>query len=110
VSPSSRQWIDQREENLVNYITKIYKTLFRKSECTNVTLDPTGVDKINDADCVILTERFSLEELIERVFGMEPNNAAGPDRFNADFYQKFWHVVHIDLFQLVNDFNDNKIH
>ena len=50
-----------------------------------------------------------MEELKAAVFGMERNKAAGPDGFNADFYQKFWHVIHQDLFTLVNDFFDNKI-
>ena len=37
------------------------------------------------------------------------NKSAGPDSFNADFYQKFWHIIHKDLFELVNDIFDNKI-
>jgi hypothetical protein len=35
-----------------------------------------------------LLEQFSPEEIKEVVFGMEPNKAAGPDGFNAEFYQK----------------------
>jgi hypothetical protein len=94
--------------NLLNYITKFYKTLFGRSERTNVTLDLTGVEKIDEADCVMLTEIFSLKELKEAVFGMELNKAADPDGFNADLYQKFWPLVY-DMFQLVNDFFDKKI-
>jgi hypothetical protein len=50
-------------------------------------LDPTGVEKIPEADKFFLSSPFSLEEVKEAVFGMEPNKAAGPDGFNAEFYQ-----------------------
>jgi hypothetical protein len=74
-----------------------------------LTLDLTGVEKIDEADCVMLTKIFSLKELKEAVFGMELNKAAGLNGFNADFYQKFWPLVYVDMFQLVNDFFDKKI-
>jgi hypothetical protein len=34
-----------------------------------------------------LLEQFLPEEIKEAVFGMESNKAAGPDGFDAEFYQ-----------------------
>jgi hypothetical protein len=76
------------QPNLTKYITEFYKTIFGKSEISQISLDPEGVDKISNDDQKSLLEQFSLEEIKEAVFGMEPNKAAGPDGFNAEFYQK----------------------
>jgi hypothetical protein len=43
------------------------------------------------------------------VDGMVKNKAAGPDGFNAEFYQKNWDLIKDDLFQLVEDFYENKL-
>jgi hypothetical protein len=76
------------QQNLTKYITEFYKTVFGKSEISQISLDPEGVDKISNDDQKSLLKQFSLEEIKEAVFGMEPNKAAGPDGFNAEFYQK----------------------
>ena len=53
-----------------------------------ISLDPSGVNKILEDDQHKLLEPFSLEEIKEAVFGMEPNKSVGPDGFNAEFYKK----------------------
>jgi hypothetical protein len=78
--------IVEGQENLKRYITEFYKKLFGRSEVSSITLDPTGVEQISEADKKILTDPFNLEEVKQAVFGMEPNKAAGPDGFNAEFY------------------------
>jgi hypothetical protein len=40
-------------------------------------LDPTGVEQISGVDKAFLSSPFTLEELKEAIFGMEPNKAAG---------------------------------
>jgi hypothetical protein len=34
---------------------------------------------------------------------MEHNKAPGPDGFLAEFYQKFWDVIKVDLMQMFHD-------
>ena len=91
------------------YITDFYKKLFGRSEHCQIHLETEGVAKINLEEAESLLGRFNLEELKNVVFGMEKNKAAGPDGFNADFYQYVWPIVHQDLLRLVNDFVDQKI-
>ena len=91
------------------YITNFYKNLFGFSGCSTILFDPVGVVRINNADRDELCKDFCMEELRNAVFGMEKNKAAGPDGFNADFYQKFWNVIKGDLFALVNDFFNKRI-
>jgi hypothetical protein len=74
-----------------------------------MTLDPTGVGKNSEDDKAFLSSPFTLDELKEDVFGMEPNKAAGPDGFNAEFYQKFWEIVKMDLLILLNNFHNNEL-
>jgi hypothetical protein len=79
--------VTEGQENLKTYIIDFYKKLFGRSQVSNITLDPTGVEQISEADKVFLSSPFNLEEVKEAVFGMEPNKAVGPDGFNAEFYQ-----------------------
>ena len=55
------------------------------------------MDKISNDDQKYLLEQFSLEEIKEVVFGIEPNKAAGPDGFNAEFYKKNWELFKSDI-------------
>ena len=45
----------------------------------------------------ILTSPFTEKEVFDAISQMEHNKAPGPDGFPAEFYQKFWEVIKIDL-------------
>jgi hypothetical protein len=68
-----------------------------------------GMEKLNDEDCEILLKEFTMEELKKAVFEMAANKAAGPDGFNAEFYQKNWELVKQDLFGLLEDFQKGEL-
>lgn len=93
------------QENFNTYITQYYKGLFGHPEATSISLDFTEASKISEYDYILLTQVFTMEELKEAVLGMATNKAAGPDGFNADFYQKNWDLVKDDLFRLLMDFH-----
>jgi hypothetical protein len=76
-------------ENLKTFITNFYRNLFGRSQVSNITLDPIGVEQISEVDKAFLSSPFTLEELKEAVFATEPNKGAGPDDFNEEFYQRF---------------------
>jgi hypothetical protein len=91
------------QDNLKKYITNFYKNLFGKPLPSSLNLSPTGVDRITEEDRVFLTKKITLQEIKEAVFAMEQNKAAGPDGFNAEFYQAFWGVISDDLYNLIDD-------
>jgi hypothetical protein len=61
-------------------------------------MSPEGFVKLSEEKQEFLIRRFNLEELKEAVEGMAKNKAAGPDGFNAEFYQKNWDLIKDDLF------------
>lgn len=44
-----------------------------------------------------LNDPFSVLEIKEAIFQIHPSKAPGPDGFSAVFFQKYWHVVGIDI-------------
>jgi hypothetical protein len=56
------------------------------------------MEKLSDEDCELLLKEFTMEELKKAVFEMAANKAAGPDGFNAEFYQKNWELVKVGPF------------
>jgi hypothetical protein len=55
------------------------------------------IPQLSADECEILTRDFSEEEVREAIMQMERNKAPGPDGFPAEFYQKFWDVIKMDL-------------
>jgi hypothetical protein len=97
------------QEELKEYITNFCKKLFGKPVPSSIYLDTTGVDSTSEEDKVFLTKPFTLDEIKIAVFGMEPNKAAGPDGFNAEFFQVFWDVVKGDLFNILEDLYNQEL-
>ncbi|KAL0456101.1 UNVERIFIED_CONTAM: hypothetical protein Slati_0949300 [Sesamum latifolium] len=46
----------------------------------------------------------SLEEVRQVIFGMAMHSVAGPDGFNAVFYQRCWDIIKHDVLDTVQDF------
>jgi len=46
---------------------------------------------------------FSDEEIKHIVFSMAHNKAPDPDGFLAEFFQRFWHIVGKDVFEVVRE-------
>jgi type III secretory pathway component EscR len=76
------------QDNLKRYITDFYKKLFGNPDLNNIRFREAGMEKLNDEDCELLLKAFTMEELKKAIFEMSPNKAAGPDGFNAEFFQK----------------------
>jgi mannosylglycoprotein endo-beta-mannosidase len=94
------------EDNLKLYITEFYKKLFGPPESTNISLIEGvihDIPQISADENDILTNPFTEEEVLEAISQMEHNKAPGPDGFPAEFYQKFWEVIKLDLMALFNE-------
>ena len=47
----------------------------------------------------MLTEPFSFDEFKTTAFSMQANKCSGPDGFNPGFYQHFWDMCGIEIYQ-----------
>jgi hypothetical protein len=109
ISLNQDERIIEGRENLKRYIIDFYKTLFGKPDVTNIYFNDVGIGRLSDEDCELLKKDFTLEELKFVVFEMASNKAAGPDEFNAKFYQKSWELAKHDLFGLLTDFQKGEL-
>jgi hypothetical protein len=79
------------------------------------TSSPPAIDEIiKEVDQVVspnmsqdLLKPFTREELRRALFQMSPSKAPGPDGMTALFFQKFWHIVGMDVTNAMLDFLNN---
>jgi hypothetical protein len=57
----------------------------------------------------ILTANFSEKEIHDAIMEMEKNKALGPAGFPAEFYQKFWDIIKIDLMAMFQAFKQHDL-
>lgn len=104
---SNDQWI-QDSEQIEEMIQGYYKGLYAKER---VETDTNGINglfpKIEDHKWNIVNRTVSMEEVKEAMMGMAPLKALGPDGFHAMFYQKYWSIVGVSMYNLVVDFFSN---
>jgi hypothetical protein len=94
------------QDNVKNYITRFYKDLFGQSQDNTMTLDESqtvDIPQVSQAENEFLTASFMEKEIWDTVFAMERNKAPRLDGFPAEFYQKFWDVIKVDLMQMFHD-------
>ena len=56
---------------------------------------------INDRDNLNLTEDLTIDELHTIIKSMEPNKSPGIDGIPVEFYQIFWDIIKLELFELI---------
>jgi len=67
------------------------------------------IPRVSQAENEFLTASFTEKEIRDAVFAMEHNKAPGPDGFPAEFYQKFWDVIKVDLMQMFHDLHSGTL-
>ena len=53
-----------------------------------------------------LEKPFSDEEINQIVKELPHDKSPGPDGFNNEFFKACWEIIEVDVFGLINDFND----
>lgn len=100
----------QGDKDLLLFATSFYKNLFGPAVgLTNISLDINLPVVLSDVDRKNLDRKFTLEEIKIAVFDMKPNKAPGPDGFPIEFYQKYWHIIGVDILELFSDFYEGKL-
>ena len=64
---------------------------------------------LDDIDREKLDREFTLEEIKKVVFEMKTNKAPGPDGLPIEFYQKYWHIIGVDILEPFGEFYEGKL-
>ena len=51
-----------------------------------------------------LTNPFSEQDVVEVIWGMQPDKAPGPDGFSIHFFRICWPVIKYDLLRMISSF------
>jgi hypothetical protein len=101
------------EENIVSadddinkVATNFYKDLFGPSPASSINMSNFHMNRLSEEDRILLTAPFTIEEIKLVVFSLKHNSAPGPDGIPAEFFQDFWELIHIELWNLFKDFYD----
>jgi mannosylglycoprotein endo-beta-mannosidase len=100
------------EKNLKVYITEFYKKLFGAPTPNFFYSDESenhDIPQLSNGENEILVTNFTEQEVYDAIFQMEKNKASGPDVFPAEFYQKLWDVIKIDLIALFMAFQEGSL-
>ncbi|XP_021761699.1 uncharacterized protein LOC110726522 [Chenopodium quinoa] len=94
----------QDKKDMQDIILGYFSTLFTSDGSRDIDEALAGVsnvitDEMNQKLCAEPTG----EEIHRALFEMHPNKAPGIDGMHALFYQKFWHVVGIDIINFILD-------
>lgn len=100
-------WVEGNT-NISNTIVNYFQTIFKSSE-PDIHIQDLDIitPTISDEENQNLVRDVSLEEIKDALFSMDPNKAPGPDGFTPLFYQKYWDIIHSDLFDAIKSFMTN---
>jgi hypothetical protein len=68
-----------------------------------------SMNQLGNEDRSLLTAPFSVNEIKKVVFDLKHNNAPGPDGLPAEFFQDFWELIYLDLWNLSKYFYDGNL-
>lgn len=85
-------------------VTEFFKSKFRKVDLVAPRLDGIGFNQLSQTDNIFLTTPFDLEEIKEAVWECDGDRSSGPDRYNFRFIKGFWHILHLDLKMVLDEF------
>jgi hypothetical protein len=88
------------QDNLKTYISEYDKNLFGDPTPNHfgmIKSENNDIPQLSSEENRILTDNFTKKKVHAAIMQMEKNKAPGPDGFLAEFYQKFWDVIKLDL-------------
>jgi hypothetical protein len=88
------------QDNLKTYISEYYKNLSGDPAPNHfgmIEYENNDIPQLSSQENRILTDNFTEKEVHAAIMQMEKNKAPGPEGFPAEFYQKFWDVIKLDL-------------
>ena len=84
---------------ILDVLHRYYKKLYKANSSTKFSLTNVGNNKITVEDRCFLDSPLNIDELKEAAFHFKPDKTPGVDGFVAAFYQEFWDVISVNLFE-----------
>ena len=92
------------KDEIESYVSCFYEDTYRTSSTTEHEKEwfLSFIEQvINDRDNLNLTEDLTIDELHTIIKSMEPNKSPGIDGIPVEFYQIFWDIIKLELFELI---------
>jgi hypothetical protein len=96
-------------ESINKIVSSYYKDLFGSSVHSSINVSNFNMNQLSDTDRTLLTAPFTINEIKKVVFEMKHNSAPCPDGFPVEFFQNFWELIQMDVWNLFKDFYDGNL-
>ncbi|MCI08316.1 LINE-1 reverse transcriptase like, partial [Trifolium medium] len=100
------RWVTEVDE-VKGVIKNHFEHNFTERSFHRLVLNGIEFDKLSQADNVLLTDRFTEEEVREAIWSCDGNKSPGPDGFNFNFLKACWDIVKNDFLSFFNEFHSN---
>lgn len=93
---------DEIAQHVLHYFSSLYATpnTYQQNDLINKVVPHSISQEDND----LLTKLPSSEEIKEAVFALNGDGAPRPDGFGVCFFQNFWDIISLDVYNSVNQF------
>jgi len=98
-------WMEE-PEMVKRKVKEFFDMRFREGENIQVKLDDIRFNNISEEDNVMLTRRFSEEEIKDAIWACEGSKSPGPDDYNFGFLKFSWEIVKDDFVKVIQNFED----
>jgi hypothetical protein len=68
------------------------------------------MNQLTNVDRYLLTAPFCINEIKKVVFNLKHNSSPDPDGLPAEFFQDFWELIYLDIWNLFKDFYDGNLY
>nr|CAD1828059.1 unnamed protein product [Ananas comosus var. bracteatus] len=118
-------WLDSAEEGrqlshlefalrlqlkaIANHLLSFYSSQLGVVSSTSRTIHFLSLFAPDTLDLSTLSFPFTMDEVKTGVFSCAPDKAPGPDGFPMLFFQRFWHTLKDDIFDVFSSFYDGPL-
>jgi hypothetical protein len=96
-------------QSINKIVSSYYKDLFGPSVHSSINVSNLNMNQLSDTDRSLLTAPFNINEVKKVVFEIKHNSVPGPDGFPAEFFQKIWELIHMDIWNFFKDFYEGNL-
>lgn len=97
------------QEGMSEVVRDYFTRLFTGDVEEGALVYEQGVRTVSRNQNLKLVEEFSFDEFITAVKQMHPDKSAGPDGLNPTFFQKFWSLMGVDVYEYCKSWLESSV-